>query len=227
MSKPTQELLACSACGNRQPFTCWASVNVTQDPGLKKDLLEGRLTYFTCQRCGHQAKVSYNLLFHDMQEKLLVWLRFPDESGSIEIEQEAKEAWRATAPGYTCRVVTNADELMEKILISDARFDDRAIEVFKVLVCSTQGIDLEEPLYFKEMKRSLFGRRRLVLLHIQPDGEFTDRVFEMDQFAPAEDLARRYLPPPDESDEQWLLMDRSHALRKLDEGGALRRVEGC
>jgi len=74
MSRSHQKTISCPNCGEQRGFTVWDSINVTVDPNLKQSLLNGELTTFVCNRCGEGANVTYDLLYHDMEKSLAIWL---------------------------------------------------------------------------------------------------------------------------------------------------------
>jgi hypothetical protein len=48
----------------------WDTVNVTLNPELKGQLLEGEPNCFTCRICGSSGWVLAPLLYHDMERRL-------------------------------------------------------------------------------------------------------------------------------------------------------------
>ena len=131
MSRPDQTTIECPACGREDTFTIWQSMNVTLDPRLKEELLSGELMTFTCRQCRQQAPVQYSFLYHDMKRRRMIWLitvgdEVSDTSNTLAfMHKMAKEP-------YTLRRVASLDELIEKVLIWDSGFDDRALELYKL-----------------------------------------------------------------------------------------------
>jgi hypothetical protein len=72
MSMPLRSTFACHQCGNMQPFTYWQSLNASLDPAAKAELLNGSLTRFACLRCHWTCNVGYPMLYHDMEQGLLI-----------------------------------------------------------------------------------------------------------------------------------------------------------
>jgi len=109
----------------------WASLNVTLDPEEKSRLMDGTLTAFKCGACGHTAQVVYSLLYHDMRQTTAIWLIPPGPDGK---PGEAPDLAAMTfGKNYRTRIVDSYNQLREKILIFDAGFDDRIIEVAKLM----------------------------------------------------------------------------------------------
>src|SRR5262245_16499969 len=118
MTLQAPESITCPACGREQTFPMYRSVNVTRDPALKAELLDGELTRFSCAACGHAAQVSYPLLYHDMEQMLMVWV-VPGEGPGPEpltsdLQGMGDEA-QALGRGYRCRLVRTRNDLVEKV----------------------------------------------------------------------------------------------------------------
>ena len=137
MSRAVKMMLACPACGKSGEFTSWSSLNATLDPHEKTRLLDRTLTQFTCAACGHQAQVVYPLLYHDMTNGFMVWM-IPDAPGPAGAPPEALPPGVVQKLGekYRYRLVSNLNELIEKILIFDAGLDDRIIELAKLVAAA-------------------------------------------------------------------------------------------
>lgn len=223
MSKPYVETLRCPECGRSAEFTCYSSVNATHDPALKGALLRGDLTTFTCQACGHPTNVSFDLLYHDMRRKRFIWLKYPDEGVPPAVDPRTEPMFEL-AEGYTFRLVTSLNELLEKIRLFDDGYDDVAMEVLKLLASVSDQIDLAHPLLYDHTERSLFGKRSLVLVELIEEGPRTHSYPVKPNYANAEQLADRPRPRIEHSTDRWLQLSRSHLLEHMQDTGWMRRV---
>jgi CpXC motif protein len=138
LSRRTTIPINCPACGRAHKFGAWQSLNVTLDPQEKPRLLDGSLTRFTCEGCGHHADVVYPLLYHDMEKQLMLWL-LPEgggeDHGDKSVPDELTPAMRKSlGPSYTYRRVGSHNALREKIYVFDSGLDDRVIEVVKLIL---------------------------------------------------------------------------------------------
>lgn len=97
MSLPRSETIECPRCRRSQEVSIWASVNVTTDPDLKREVLDGTIARFRCQTCRHSTKIEYDLLYHDMTKRLAVWLKYPDERGFLVSTQQPRPSVRFSA----------------------------------------------------------------------------------------------------------------------------------
>ena len=128
MSQTHKEKIACPNCGRSSDFICYGSINVTNDPELKQALLNLELSTFVCPKCNHEVHVSYDLLYHDMQKRIFIWLKYPDESGQTIVDPRTEPMFEL-AQDYQFRVVSNFNDLIEKILIFDESYDDQYIPI--------------------------------------------------------------------------------------------------
>ena len=162
--------LGSSECqrGHVQPFVLWRSLNVTLDMDRKQELLDHTLTSSTCEACGTSASVVYPLLYHDMGQKLMIWLwpepGDPDYGNSRQFR---------IMKGYRFRIVRTINELVEKILVFDENCDDREVEIFKFLLRGQRENDsdpLDGTLYFLGIQRGEDGDDILGFEHVPESG---------------------------------------------------------
>lgn len=129
MSLKSTAVSACSKCGKNAQITIYKSINVASDPELKEKVVNGELFLWECPECGTSNLMVYDCLYHDPDQKIMVWMLPGGEP-----EGKEKEAIfnQAKAMGdYKLRIVSNPGELMEKLIIFDAGFSDRVMEVVK------------------------------------------------------------------------------------------------
>lgn len=93
MSHINTHTLTCPHCGKSAAQTVWDSVNVTLEPDVKERILAGHFFEFFCLDCGYHAPLLHPCLYHDMEQKLLIWY-LPD---GLEPEQ-AQQAVAALEP---------------------------------------------------------------------------------------------------------------------------------
>lgn len=147
MSKTHLTKIACPKCGKESEFTVWDSVNVQISPDMKNSIMNGDAFLFKCPECGNEVHIFYTMLYHDMNKKLMIYL-LPDDEKEIKTAAEfMKESCTADmglglpdiTKGYSYRIVTSPTELQERICIFDSGYDDRVIEIMKVLYLSTMA----------------------------------------------------------------------------------------
>lgn len=165
MSIPETTAVECSACGHSQPFTLWKTLNVTLDKEQKQELLNGRLTTSTCEKCGATANVVYPMLYHDMARRFMVWL-WSEPGDPCPEDPQLFRMMR----GYRLRIVSTFNELLEKIFVFDQGCDDREIEFFKFLLRvqrENESDPLDGTLYFLGIQPGENGEDILGFEHVR------------------------------------------------------------
>lgn len=121
----------CLSCGKPSDVKAFYSINVADSPELKGKVKDGSLFIWECPFCGAHNLVKTDLLYHDPDKKLMVWL-LPDEASDKVGDREAKVSDIAESlDGYTLRRVKDVGSLIEKVNIFDAGLDDIVIEICK------------------------------------------------------------------------------------------------
>lgn len=146
MSKEQTARIECPSCGCAADFRIWNSLNTSLDPDAKEQLLNGALFHFTCPECGGSAEINYPMLYHQMEDRLMIHLVYDQDgydlayescsrqSGCCGVDPEFCDYMDKAMAGYLYRIVTSHNSLMEKVRIFDAGKDDRIIELIKVFV---------------------------------------------------------------------------------------------
>jgi len=120
-------------------FVVWDSLNADLSPAAKEQLLDGTLFSVTCAKCQKKSQVHYPLLYHDMKNKLMIQLALSDEDAEVFKEITSSKGDDPAASiiesmkDYKYRLVFDSDDLREKAMIFSHGFDDRVIEIMKLL----------------------------------------------------------------------------------------------
>ena len=114
----------CSYCRHTGEIEAYSSINVAERPSLKNKVKDGSLFVWECPACGGRNLAVYQTVYHDPEEKLLIWLLPGDAPVDGRLEGVAPE-------GYTLRRVGDAGSLIEKVNIFDAGLDDLTMELLK------------------------------------------------------------------------------------------------
>lgn len=137
MAKTILRDLACPSCGKGNSVKTYIGINTAEDPLLKAAVKDGSLFVWECPHCGRRNLQRSQLLYHDPDERLMVWL-LPDGMLSPERETEISRILekRFTEPengldDYTFRRVGSTGELIEKVHLQDAGLDDVVMEMAK------------------------------------------------------------------------------------------------
>ena len=120
----------CSSCGEKHTVQTYGSINVAEEPELKGKVKDGSLFVWECPHCGQRNLAKYTTLYHDPDNKLMIWLLPSGESldngGESSMKSIAEEL-----EDYTLRRVNDIGSLIEKVNIFDAGLDDIVIEMCK------------------------------------------------------------------------------------------------
>lgn len=129
MSLKSKAKAVCKHCGKEQVLDIYKSINAATDPDLKAAVISGEAFLWECPECGNSNLVAYECLYHDPEQKFMVWmLPFGEPEGP---EKDAIMNQTKAMGDYRLRIVTNVGDLMEKVIIFDAGLDDRCIELVK------------------------------------------------------------------------------------------------
>lgn len=167
MSRSSIEKIKCPQCGKEQDFTVWESINTVLDPELKGCVRNKTVFEFKCEECKYSANVDYGFLYHQMEDKMMIYY-VQDEKG---YETARKSFSGETMPElildareqYLYRIVTSQNRLLEKLTIFDEGLDDRAIEIIKVMYIAEaekEKIEFDEVLF----DISASGEKQIIFL---------------------------------------------------------------
>ncbi|MBQ7610945.1 MAG: CpXC domain-containing protein [Bacteroidales bacterium] len=141
--------MTCSRCGSPFSKELTASVNVRIAPEQKAAVLSGAFFLAECPVCGTRQLCKFPFLYHDPDERLMIWL------GADELTRSRAADVLSSTPemqDYHIRLVDSPGELIEKIKIFDAGLEDIAVELCKFVTSQEAGEAL--PLKFMEIDSS-------------------------------------------------------------------------
>ena len=134
MSMPRGMKITCPDCQKEGNFTIWHSINVDVDPETREKVKSGELFEYTCKNCGKKNLVEYRFLYHDMENKFLIWY-FPKHD--YDINKEILEVNSNTLHGVMkerVRIVDTRNDLLEKIFIFENHLNDIVVEIIKDII---------------------------------------------------------------------------------------------
>ena len=165
MSMCHREEIECPKCGHKSEFEVWKSINTMLDPEMKAAVLDRSAFKFKCSECGHEANVDYGFLYHQMEDRLMIYY-VQDEQGMKDAyemfrgDMLSDELIEMAQEGYRYRIVTSQNELLEKIIIFDDGYDDRLIEAMKIFIIANLSKDNPEldiqRLYYDDRDKKCF-----------------------------------------------------------------------
>jgi len=131
MSKSAKTQIECTNCHNPFEVIYWKSLNTQLNPALKANLLDESIFNFKCPKCDSVSKIEYDILYHDPDQKIMIWLLHPDKSGELSFNPSTNSLTGRATVNYKLRIVNSGNELTEKIRIFDSGLDDKAVEASK------------------------------------------------------------------------------------------------
>lgn len=121
----------CPKCGKPSDVEAFYSINTADSPELKEKVKNGSLFIWECPSCGAHNLIRTDLLYHDPDKKLMVWLLPEGEESLLKDKGQQIEDAVSSLGGYTLRRVKDAGSLVEKVNIFDADLDDMVVEICK------------------------------------------------------------------------------------------------
>lgn len=132
MSNVISKEVMCPKCSHSTAAHLYISINATNDPQFKEDLLSGRLFDFRCANCGYEGRYTYPLLYNDMKKRFMVYL-IP-QIDRFQLEDRSLEDDYRNLKGITKRLAADFNSLKEKIFIFESGLDDMAVELTKYAI---------------------------------------------------------------------------------------------
>lgn len=132
MSNVIYKDVTCPKCGRDMGAHLYISINATNDPQFREDLLSGRLLSFKCEKCGYEARYTYPLLYNDMKRRFMVYL-IP-EIDRFQLEDRSLENDYRNLKGIRKRLTVDFNSMKEKIFIFESGLDDMAVELTKYAI---------------------------------------------------------------------------------------------
>lgn len=129
-----KEKLNCPFCKAENEYDIKEYVNLKEHPAAKAAILSDEIMRCKCPDCERDFYLMSDLRYVDPDEKLVI-----DYIEAGEHPENLEEAIKAAGvelerefPDYSIRIVKSINDMKEKILIHDARLDDRVIEILKM-----------------------------------------------------------------------------------------------
>ncbi len=143
MSQKKPYDLKCPKCGSPIKAELYDAVNVKTDAELKQALMANRLNAVTCAQCQVTFRVDKPLLYHDPARRIMIYLiPLGEQVGEIgqqqfgEMLRQLNGALPQDIEPPEVHLVFSQTELVERIFLLDARFNERVIEYVKYLIYS-------------------------------------------------------------------------------------------
>ena len=141
-------IVKCRSCGHQAEKKVPQSINVHAEPSLKEAVRSGALFTWECPVCGAVNMVQSDLLYHDPDASLMIWLLTAEAEASLGAKIQA--VWTSiqadeSMRDYTFRRVSDAGSLIEKVRIADYGLDDIAVEMCKYVTAMELASGEKDP----------------------------------------------------------------------------------
>jgi predicted RNA-binding Zn-ribbon protein involved in translation (DUF1610 family) len=144
MSLKDSDRITCTECGQPIEVTYWSTMNVTLDPDLEEQLLDGTLTKAICPKCGNEHNVIYHTLYHDMERYFMIEYSGEDEESNSRDHSADQELEETLLKYRFLRRVYSWDQMREKVIIFRDGLNDIIVELVKTMLMLHE-FDMKEP----------------------------------------------------------------------------------
>ncbi len=132
MQKTIIKEIVCPKCNEVTEGKLYTSVNATNNPHLRNEILEGNLFRWRCHSCGHQVRLNYPMLYNDMKKRFMIYL-IPEIDRFQLADNELEEEFKNLI-GIRKRLAPDFNTLREKMFIFENGLDDMAVEMTKLAI---------------------------------------------------------------------------------------------
>lgn len=124
--------IVCPKCDEATETELYTSINVTNHRDLRTLAMNESLFKWTCKGCGHEAKLTYPVLYNDMKNRFMVYL-IP-KIDHFQLADKALEEQFKNLKHINKRIVPDFNSFKEKIFIFESGLDDMAVELTKLAI---------------------------------------------------------------------------------------------
>lgn len=125
MEKSSIVSVTCPACQKDGEFRRYETINITEKPSLREEIMSRRIFTYVCPHCGETIIVSYDCVYLDTENRYCVALISQNTPPDIE---------GISAKDYTVRIVSSINDFIEKIALFEDGIDDRVCELCKLFL---------------------------------------------------------------------------------------------
>lgn len=219
MSQSDQLQFKCGSCGEPVDVTVWHTVDVAKNPELKEQVLSTDLTSFACPKCGYVTEAQYEVLYQDLAHACMIWLQYPNDQGQMTFKRGELDVPKDAPKHFRLRLVSDSNELAEKVRVFDDGLDDRAVELMKEALWQQNMCDTTLPRETLRFSHTWTqeGRKEVVFVQFDTNGPQKSFHVAWDEWysKTLDSLFTKFRVP--ENDNRWLIVDQDYHLEL--EGG--------
>ena len=161
MSNIANGTIRCSECNKEYETSLNTSVNSKVNPELRIQIIKGIFFQKECVFCKHKNEVSYEVLYHDMESRFLVWLVKPDRRNYIYMQEYSLQLGLHAFNGYRFYIARSPLHWVERILTAEHNINPKILELYKFGLKEQLGFPLvteNDFLYFEGISKNIFGK---------------------------------------------------------------------
>lgn len=121
----------CPHCGKEHTFSFQHKIHSEHHPEAAQSLVNGDFFAHICPECGHKQTLDLPALYYDGNHRTAVVY---DPANSADASSFSMELAELRSKKCQIRIVSDRNQLREKALILNLGWDDRVIEVCKIIV---------------------------------------------------------------------------------------------
>lgn len=179
MSTPRRFDVNCPKCGKKYQTTVFESINSDFAPNVAETIISGERFNGTCPKCGFVAHLEYDVLYHDLKHGAMIWVIHDNNANYTQKIAEV----RSTPVLYkTTRIVSDMNELREKVACLEAEKDDRVVELCKFFL-SVQLMEQQPDYNFKNAFYTFSGGKNIVFFYDDKGKEMScyleDQIYDL------------------------------------------------
>lgn len=159
MSKTLEKKVLCPECKLMSRQIIYPTINSKDFIEQKNALLDGSLFMWQCPHCKSVSNLQYPFLYHDQDKQLLIYYSPNSHYSNISEGKLNKEY--EILNNITKRLVSNLNDLKEKILIFDSGLNDMYIEVAKLTI--SELVEKQNYIRIIDSKFCVFDEKNLSL----------------------------------------------------------------
>lgn len=179
MSIPRRFDVNCPKCGKKYQATVFESINSDFAPNVAETIISGERFNGTCPKCGFVAHLEYDVLYHDMKHGAMIWVI---HDNNLNYTQKIAEVRSTPALYKTTRIVSDMNELREKVACLEAEKDDRVVELCKFFL-SAQLMEQQPDYNFRNAFYTYSGGKNIVFFYDDKGKEMScyleDQVYDL------------------------------------------------
>lgn len=143
----------CKFCGEFNEMETYYNLDSRKYPEQKRKLIKNELFKYECKRCGAVYLLTYDMIYHDVENKVIIYLDSMMQH-TKQIKKKIRKQKKQLGKDYRFRIVKSASALCEKAIIFEHKYDDRIIELIMGDIVAVTSI-CQKNLDMKEVKLNI------------------------------------------------------------------------